>query len=127
LKLEVRAPPAPSRSVYGHAISTRNRECKSAAVLPLLAEDKSLAKYVVELTLSRHITYDLANDLQNLPCLVNVSALANIVSPKRIRLSDCVFRSGVEHAQALAGISLKRFTFVVMNDSLEINLRVLAI
>jgi hypothetical protein len=92
-----------------------DHESNSATVLALLAKDKSLARCVVELTLSRRLTFrDLLDDLRDLPRLVNVNALANMISLKRIALSNYVFRNRWEQntfARLLVDIPLEELTY----------------
>ena len=101
------------RAVHLEAV---DYEFSSAETLVLLAKDKSLAKCVVELTISRRLKSDhCLNYLQNLPCLVHVDALANMISLKHITLSDHIFRNAVEQsefARALACIPLEQFSYL---------------
>jgi hypothetical protein len=105
------------RTIHLKAVGWKSN---SAAALALLAKDKSLARCVVELRLSRRIVSDVEDfleslvDLLNLPCLVNVDALANMTSLKRIEFSDNVFRNGVEQGEfagTLADIPLEQLTY----------------
>jgi hypothetical protein len=99
-------------------------------VLALLAQDKSLAKRISELTFERcpppgeNPFQD--NDPQTRPSLINVEALANMVSLKRVALYGAVFRNAHEQhefGRVLApgsGIPFDELTYVA-NQSLSSN------
>jgi hypothetical protein len=94
-------------------IKAVNREFRLAETLVLLANNNSLAECVVELELSRQVTSPQYFIIEDLPCLINVGALANMTSLKRIKISGNVFRNEVEQnefARSLAGIPLEQLT-----------------
>jgi hypothetical protein len=108
-------------------IKATGYESDASHVLALLARDKSLAKYVVQLTLERCrppnetlLMYDIP---QIRPSLVNVDALTNMVSLKHVTLYGPVFRNAHEQnefGRVLApgsGISLVELTYIAGDDN----------
>lgn len=85
--------------------------------LALLARDKELARCVIELMLSRRSGFGLAANVvpYQEPSLVNVAALENLITLKRITLLGRIFCTTVEQSQfgrTLANIPLEEFTCI---------------
>jgi hypothetical protein len=100
------------------------RRSNASGVLALLDRDKSLARCVVDLTLERCLLPGETQhrDIQSHPSLINVGALANLVSLKHVALYGPVFRN--EHEQLEfgrvlspgSGIALEELTYVAEDD-----------
>lgn len=104
-------------------------QSNASHVLELLAHDKPLAKCVIELTLERcqppGQKYVPDDDPQSQPSLINLDALANMVSLKHVTLYGPVFRNAHEQNEfgcVLApgsNISLEELTYVANNEEEE--------
>jgi hypothetical protein len=112
-------------------IEASGPQCNASYVLTLLARDKPLAKRVIELTLERrpppgHEYFPDDDDPQSRPSLINLDALANMVSLKHVALYGPVFRNAHEQNEfgrvlspRGSDISLEELTYVADNEDEE--------
>jgi hypothetical protein len=101
-------------------IKATGHQSNASHVLALLAHDKSLAKYVVQLTLERrrppgYFSYYDSQTQVTRPSLINVDALTNMVSLQHVALYGPVFLNAHEQnefGRVLAGIPLDELTYI---------------
>jgi hypothetical protein len=103
---------------YDVEVKAEGHKSNASVILSLLAQNKSLARWVVKLKLIRVASYVSDRELEDLPTLIDLDVLTNLRSLKSITLHGPIFRNAIEQSEfgrVLAvgsGIPLEELVYV---------------
>jgi hypothetical protein len=104
---------------YDVEVKAEGHKSNASVILSLLAQNKSLARWVVKLKLIRVVAgYVPDRELEDLPTLIDLDVLTNLSSLRGITLHGPVFRNALEQSEfgrVLAvgsGIPLEELVYV---------------